>query len=93
MTVTSTAAFRIGTKANVSDDNTAGVLVIVTEITDSTHMKVRIITPTANQPDQGLNLKLNAISYGTSDMSAYTTAQNARVDAPQQFIWNADTVV
>jgi hypothetical protein len=89
ITVASTTPFRAKARAWVSDANSPSVEVIITEITDSTHLKVRLVTPPpAASPDQAPAYALNALNYGTSDMSAYTTAQTARIDMPSQFIYN-----
>ncbi len=45
ITVTSTAGFQVGSRCNISSTAVAGVEVIVTEITDSTHLKARLTRP------------------------------------------------
>jgi len=78
ITVASTANVWEGAKGWIKDDNTAAKWVEVAEIVDSTHMKLRLLL----QP--GDSLIGYAPNYGASDMSGFTTAQNARIDFPLQ---------
>lgn len=66
----------------------------ITEITDSTHMKVRKIADDL-APDlvsggiAGVrNLGDFAPNYGTTDISAFTTALGARIDTDRQLIYD-----
>lgn len=89
ITVASTTPYRAKARAWVSSSGQPSKEVVITEVTDSTHLKVRLVTPPpASAPDQAPAYALNALNYGTSDMSAYTTAQTARIDMPPQFIYN-----
>lgn len=88
LTVASTTPYRAKAHAWVSSTTTAGVEVVIVSIIDSTHMQVRLKTPPNTAPDQSPGYALNALNYGGSNMSAYTTADTARVDMPSQFIYN-----
>jgi len=84
-----TAGWKVGTRAFISDDNSTHREVIVIEVTDATHLVVRFTSPVPNSPDQGPNLGYNGMNYGVADVSGFTTALNARIDAWKQFVYNA----
>ncbi len=88
VTLASTVGWKVGQRAFISDDNSTHREVIVIEVTDATHLVVRFTAPVPNNPAQGLNLAYNSQNYGVADVSGFTTAQNARIDAPKQFIYS-----
>lgn len=88
VTVASTTPFRAKARAMIVDNNTAAVEVIIAEIVSATVMKLRLVVPTAGTVGQEPNLGLRGPNYGFSSMAAYTVAQSARIDMPQQFIYN-----
>lgn len=98
LTVASTSGFRVGSRCNLSSTTVAGVEVIVTEVTDATHVKARLATPQKSNTSTVLygsdqNWKLNPVSYRLgNDFSAYLTADSARLDAAQQLIYNEPAV-
>ncbi|MDE1868244.1 MAG: hypothetical protein KGI08_11130 [Thaumarchaeota archaeon] len=77
VTLASTTGFFAGATAWVSDtNNTTPVHVLITEITDSTHLKVRKIwTISANVGD-----------YSTPDLSSFTAAHSSRIDQEPQTV-------
>lgn len=63
----------------VSDGNSTSVRVVVTEIIDANSIRVLAVQESTT------NLKYPNYTVG-SDMSAFTTAQTARFDMPQQVV-------
>lgn len=108
ITMTSTTPFRKGQKGWITSSGQPSLKVIITEITDATHLKVRAIpdqlTPLTAAQSAGVasaggvagpmntsnvrHLADFAPKYGTTDISAYTLAQTARIDCEQQFIYD-----
>lgn len=78
--ISSTTGFFVGAKCNVSSDSLQSTG-IVTEIKSATSLGIRL-TP-------ALGSGLKPATYGRSDLSAYTLAEHARVDQPEQFQYNA----
>ncbi len=87
LTVASTTTLRIGQRGFVSSTTEASTEILVTEIISATTFKARaLVAPSAvGQPPA---LVLHGSNCGNSDMSIYDTVDTARVDFPQQFIYN-----
>lgn len=81
ITVASTASVWEGAKGWIVDGNTDAKWVEVSEVVSSTTMKLRLLQQPAAA---GVVPVYSGPNYGASDMSAYTTAQSARIDFPQQ---------
>lgn len=88
VTVASTTPFRAKARAWLSDANSPSAEVVIVQIDSATVMRVRFATPAVAALGQGVAQVLNPLNYGFSDVSAYTTAQTARIDMPAQFIYN-----
>lgn len=100
ITIGSTTPFRAKARAMVSDGNSPSVEVIIQQIVSATVLLVKLATPQPAAPlggtingavfgDQGpRNYGLYGVNYGGSSMAAYTVAQSARIDMPQQLIVN-----
>lgn len=83
VTVASTTPFYAGAEAFVKDDNSTGVKVIITRLLSSTTMQCRPLL----DADEPLEAQKNAMNYAAGgDLSAYTTAQNARIEMPSQVV-------
>ena len=91
ITVASTTPFRETARAMLSDNDSPHREVIIVQIVSATVMKVRFVTPDPVAPDQAPRYALNPLNYGFSDVSAYTVAQSARIDMPNQFIYNENS--
>jgi hypothetical protein len=104
ITMASTTAFRKNAKCWLTSSGQPSLKVIITEVTDATHLKVRSIPDqltlmTAAQIGSApggsggpvatvRHLGDFAPKYGTTDISAYTLAQTAKIDQESQFIYD-----
>jgi hypothetical protein len=80
--VVASRAFWPGAVGYVSGDNQPGLKVIVLDMTDTTHIRVKL------HPDEGIsgdNRTVGAVSI--CDLSAYTVDLNSRITIPEQVIW------
>lgn len=69
----------VGQYGWLSDTTGLSKKIIVTTIVDGTHVKAMAV------PDDGSNV--NSLSYGAgSTFAAFTTANGARIDCPQQVV-------
>ena len=90
VTVASTTPFRAKAVGWINDNNSPALEVQVVEIVSATVMRLRALPArrAMNQYDKAGQVGLAGPNYGSSDMSAYTVAQSARVDFPAQFIYD-----
>lgn len=76
--VVDTTKYGAGCEAWLSDTTGLTSRVKIMKIVDSTHMLVQVLL------DSGSNV--NSLSYGASDVSAFHTANTARIDMPSQML-------
>lgn len=85
--VADTTGFVAGARAWLSDDNSTHVEVLIVDVVDANNLKVRLVKPVTPAPGQEGLIGLFQPNYGYSDVSAFTTAQHARLDMPAQFVY------
>lgn len=85
-TVTDSSPFYAGAYAWISDDdaNSQKRVQITEVITASQKIGLRFVADNENAPNGPVGLA--ALSYGRSDISAYTTAKHARIDMEGQAV-------
>lgn len=96
LTFAATAAFRKGRLGWLKDDNSPSLKCIITEVVSGTVIKVRavpdqlVLGTSAQGGGVAETRQLGAFTpnYGTTDCSAYTTAQNARFDQEPGFVYD-----
>lgn len=88
ITVASTAGFYAGAEAWIVDDNSAPKRLRITKILGATTMQARaMLSQGGPDPIDQRNDQRNEVDYTLgSDLSAYTTGQNASVDMPAQVV-------
>jgi hypothetical protein len=82
--VAASRAYWPGATANISADNENGVQVIIVRAVNSTHIEVRL------HPDEGVIQGTNLTRFVANqrpDLTAYTTAKNAKISVPRQTIF------
>ena len=79
VTVADTSPFYCGAKVALSGDALESVSGIITDISDATHMGVRLD-----------HTKDGSVSYGRSDLSAFTIAKNSKISMPAQQLSGKD---
>lgn len=67
-----------GMVGHIIDDNLLAGRVLITEIVDSTHIRVKLLA------EEGVVPTLNY--YKSSDISAWTTANHAKINVPKQLV-------
>jgi hypothetical protein len=95
ITIGSTTPFRAKAICWLSGTALASQKCIITEVTDATHLKVRLlpdqVTIGTGSPLTGgtvRNLGDFAPKYTNSDVSLYTLAANSRIDMDRQLIYD-----